>query len=240
MENLPLDMKATAAFGSINVTDGLTIDARVRFASADAATQAASMANAQVKQATQYFDKAEVTSDGNELHAAVAVSGAEAVAADPDPQHVRGRHARHGRELGRGGGAESSDGGPAWRALPGPRARRGGLGLRQEGSAERSAPRAHRARRGPGVGRGRGRRGHREADRLSGDRSRDRAAAHARRGAVGALAAAPRRVQARPRQADQARDARPGAQPPRPGARDRTGPDDRGRLAARDRAPATA
>lgn len=75
MENLPLDMKATAAFGSINVTDGLALDVRVRFASADAATQAAGMANTQVKQATQYFDKAEVTSEGNELHASVSLSG---------------------------------------------------------------------------------------------------------------------------------------------------------------------
>jgi hypothetical protein len=75
METLPLDLKATAAYGSINVTDGLTVDMRVRFATPDAATQAASMASAQTKQATQYFDKAEATADGNELHLSVAMSG---------------------------------------------------------------------------------------------------------------------------------------------------------------------
>lgn len=74
MENLPLDLKATALYGSINVTDGLAADMRVRFATADAATQAASLANGQTKGATQYFDKAEATADGNELHVSLAIS----------------------------------------------------------------------------------------------------------------------------------------------------------------------
>jgi hypothetical protein len=75
MQNVPLDLKATAAYGSIHMTDGLTFDMRVRFATADAATQAAGLANGQTKQASQYFDKAEVTTEGNELHASVAISG---------------------------------------------------------------------------------------------------------------------------------------------------------------------
>jgi hypothetical protein len=75
MENVPLDLKATAAYGSLNITDGLSVDMRVRFATPDAATQAAAMANAQTKQATQYVDKAEATADGNELHLAVVISG---------------------------------------------------------------------------------------------------------------------------------------------------------------------
>jgi hypothetical protein len=53
MENMPLDLKANAAYGSINVTDGLAVDARVRFDKPEAAKQAADMANAQVKQAAQ-------------------------------------------------------------------------------------------------------------------------------------------------------------------------------------------
>ncbi|HEX3762216.1 MAG TPA: hypothetical protein VHW23_26125 [Kofleriaceae bacterium] len=75
MESVPLDLKATAAYGSLNVTDGLAIDMRVRFEKPEAAKQAADMANAQVKQAAQYFDKAEVTADSNELHASVSLSG---------------------------------------------------------------------------------------------------------------------------------------------------------------------
>ncbi len=75
MESVPLDLKATAAYGSINITDGLSVDMRVRFATPDAATQAATMATAQTKQATQYVDKAEATADGNELHLAVVISG---------------------------------------------------------------------------------------------------------------------------------------------------------------------
>jgi len=75
MESIPLDLKATAAFGSLNVTDGLAVDMRIRFATPDAATQAATMANAQTKQATQYFDKSEASADGNELHLSVAMSG---------------------------------------------------------------------------------------------------------------------------------------------------------------------
>jgi hypothetical protein len=65
---------ATAAYGSLNVTDGLALDLRMRFATPDAATQAVSMANAQAKQAAKYVDKAEFTGDGNELHASVVMS----------------------------------------------------------------------------------------------------------------------------------------------------------------------
>jgi hypothetical protein len=72
MDKLPV--KATAAYGSLNVTDGLSLDGRVRFESPDAATQAASLVNAQAKQAAQYVDKAEFTSDGNEVHGSVVVS----------------------------------------------------------------------------------------------------------------------------------------------------------------------
>jgi len=75
MDNMPLDLKATAAYGSLNLTDGLAVDMRVRFDKPESAAQAATMANAQVKQAAQYVDKAEVTADGNELHASASLSG---------------------------------------------------------------------------------------------------------------------------------------------------------------------
>jgi hypothetical protein len=69
-----LPVKATAAYGSLNVTDGLAVDLRVRFEKAEDATQATSMINSQTKQAAQFFDKAEFTSDGTEMHGVVAMS----------------------------------------------------------------------------------------------------------------------------------------------------------------------
>ena len=76
LDRMPLGLKITAAYGSINVTDGLAIDTRVRFDKPEAAAQAAEMANAQTKQFTpQYVDKAEATADGPELHMSVAISG---------------------------------------------------------------------------------------------------------------------------------------------------------------------
>jgi hypothetical protein len=76
LERVPLGLKLTAAYGSINVTDSLALDTRVRFDKPEDATQAAEMASTQVKQLTpQYVDKAEATADGNELHTSVTVSG---------------------------------------------------------------------------------------------------------------------------------------------------------------------
>ena len=72
LDKLPI--KATAAYGSLNVTDGLAVDLRVKFEKAEDATQATSMINSQTKQAAQYFDKAEFTSDGTEMHGVVAMS----------------------------------------------------------------------------------------------------------------------------------------------------------------------
>jgi hypothetical protein len=69
-----LPVKATAAYGSLNVTDGLAVDLRVRFEKAEDATQATSMINSQTKQAVQYFDKAEFTADGSEMHGTVVMS----------------------------------------------------------------------------------------------------------------------------------------------------------------------
>lgn len=76
MDRIPLGLKVTAAYGSINVTDGLAVDTRLRFDKPEAATQAADMANSQTKALVpQYVDKAEATADGTELHVSVAVSG---------------------------------------------------------------------------------------------------------------------------------------------------------------------
>jgi hypothetical protein len=73
LEKAPI--KATAAYGSFNMTDGIAVDGRVRFDSPDSATQAAAMVNGQAKQATQYVDRAEFTAEGNEVHGVVVISG---------------------------------------------------------------------------------------------------------------------------------------------------------------------
>jgi hypothetical protein len=76
LDRVPLGLKVTAAYGSINVTDSLAIDMRVQFDKPETATQAAEMANAETKPLTpQYLDKAEATAEGNELHTLVTVSG---------------------------------------------------------------------------------------------------------------------------------------------------------------------
>jgi hypothetical protein len=74
MDGFPIEPKPTAAYGSFNVTDGLALDLRFRFAKPEDATQAASMAQTQSAQAKQFFDKAEFVGDGNELHASVTMS----------------------------------------------------------------------------------------------------------------------------------------------------------------------
>jgi hypothetical protein len=69
-----LPVKATAAYGSINVTDGLALDVRVRFEKPDDAAQAASMVNAQTKQAAKFFDRADFTAENTELHGTIVMS----------------------------------------------------------------------------------------------------------------------------------------------------------------------
>jgi hypothetical protein len=72
LEKAPI--KATAAYGSFNVSDGLALDVRIRFEKPEDATQAASLASGQAKQAAQFVDKAEFTAEGNEVHGSVVMS----------------------------------------------------------------------------------------------------------------------------------------------------------------------
>jgi hypothetical protein len=69
-------VKPKAVFGSVNVTDGLTVDMRIRLASPDEATQLVTMAKGQLgnPQVKQMFDKLDVTSDGADVKFAVAMS----------------------------------------------------------------------------------------------------------------------------------------------------------------------
>jgi hypothetical protein len=69
-----IGVKTSAVYGSVNVTDGLTLDTRLRFDSPDAAAQFASMGKAQAQQAATMFDKVEVTSDGPEAKVSVVLS----------------------------------------------------------------------------------------------------------------------------------------------------------------------
>ncbi|HSD86366.1 MAG TPA: hypothetical protein VLB44_02590 [Kofleriaceae bacterium] len=72
-------VKPKAVFGSVNVTDGLTVDLRIRLGSADEATQLVNMMKGQTQspQVKQMFDKLDVTSDGADAKIAVAMSNAK-------------------------------------------------------------------------------------------------------------------------------------------------------------------
>lgn len=69
-------VKPKAVFGSINVTDGLSLDMRVRVASADEATQLVQLAKGQTDspQVKQMFDKLDITADGPDAKFGVAMS----------------------------------------------------------------------------------------------------------------------------------------------------------------------
>lgn len=69
-------IKPKAVFGSVNVTDGLTLDLRIRMATADEAKNFVSMAQGQIgnDQIKSMFDKLEVTADGNDAKFGVALS----------------------------------------------------------------------------------------------------------------------------------------------------------------------
>jgi len=69
-----MGVKAKAIFGSVNVTDGLKMDMRMRLETPDAATQLATMAKGQAQQAAKMFDQLDVTSDGSEVKIVVALS----------------------------------------------------------------------------------------------------------------------------------------------------------------------
>ncbi len=74
-----LGMHPKRIFGSLNVTDGLGLDLRVRMSSADEATQLTTMAKGQIgsPMIKAMFDKLEVTSDGAEVHLDVAMTEAQ-------------------------------------------------------------------------------------------------------------------------------------------------------------------
>lgn len=82
--NAPFMAKATQAgfeakamFGSINVTDGLSLDMQMRLGTAEKATELVAMAQGQIgsPQVKAMFDKLEVTASGTDAKVSVALSG---------------------------------------------------------------------------------------------------------------------------------------------------------------------
>lgn len=69
-----LGFKPKAVFGSINVTDGLTVDMRIRLESPDQASQIANMAKGQAAQLKPMVDKLDIGNDGADVKFAVGLS----------------------------------------------------------------------------------------------------------------------------------------------------------------------
>jgi hypothetical protein len=74
LENMPMGVKASALYGSINVTDGLTMDMRMRVETPEAATQLANLGKTQAQQMAKMVDKADFTAEGNEVKVSVVLS----------------------------------------------------------------------------------------------------------------------------------------------------------------------
>jgi hypothetical protein len=71
-----MGVKPKAIFGSVNVTDGLTLDMRIRLGTPDEAKQLVSMLQGQINnpQVKQMFDKLDVTQDASDAKFSVAMS----------------------------------------------------------------------------------------------------------------------------------------------------------------------
>ncbi|HET9623484.1 MAG TPA: hypothetical protein VFP84_19060 [Kofleriaceae bacterium] len=66
--------KPKALFGSLNVTDGLAVDMRMRFEKADDATQVATAVKQQIGSLSKFADKAEANADGSDVHIEIGMS----------------------------------------------------------------------------------------------------------------------------------------------------------------------
>jgi hypothetical protein len=69
-----MGIKPKAVFGSLNVTDGLSLDMRMRMDTPDAASQLANMGKAQLAQAAKMFDQIDVAADGSDVKFTVVLS----------------------------------------------------------------------------------------------------------------------------------------------------------------------
>jgi hypothetical protein len=71
-----LGIKPKAVFGSLNITDGLTVDGHVRLGTPDEATQLVALLKTQSSnpQVKNFVDKLDITSDGVDTNVSVAIS----------------------------------------------------------------------------------------------------------------------------------------------------------------------
>jgi hypothetical protein len=72
-----MGMKAQAFFGSLNVTDGLSMDFRARMATADEAKATADALKGQMAQAQMFFTKIESRADGNDFRVDAELTGSQ-------------------------------------------------------------------------------------------------------------------------------------------------------------------
>lgn len=98
-----LGFKPKAVFGSVNVTDGLTVDMRVRLDTPDQAVQIANMAKGQVAQFVKMVDKLDIVADAADVKVNVALSTAKLEALIQQFAGMMG---------GMGGGGGGNMGGP--------------------------------------------------------------------------------------------------------------------------------
>jgi hypothetical protein len=70
-------MKFKAVYGSINITDGISADMRVRMDSPDQASAIAQLGNSQKAQAMMVVDKLDINADGPDVHATVTITPAK-------------------------------------------------------------------------------------------------------------------------------------------------------------------
>jgi len=69
-----MGVKPKALFGSLNVSDGLNLDFRMRVDTPDQAQQLANMGKSQAAGAKQYFDKFDIGNDGPDLKVSLSMS----------------------------------------------------------------------------------------------------------------------------------------------------------------------
>lgn len=69
-----MGFKPKAMFGSLNVTDGLSVDLLMRLETPDAAASLTQLAKSQLDHAQQMVDKAEVSNDGADVKFSIAMS----------------------------------------------------------------------------------------------------------------------------------------------------------------------
>lgn len=103
-----MGVKPKALYGSLNVTDGLTVDFRMRVEKPEEAQNFATMAQGQLKQAEKMFDKVSVTAEGNDVKFNVVLSNQKLQAL---VQQVGSMMSAFGA-MGGGGGMGGPPGGP--------------------------------------------------------------------------------------------------------------------------------